>query len=378
MKNNSEISILLVKLRPGYAPGAVHYFYRRNAGCVSDSEQELIDNLRMRTMRHGMEFITGDAPAAQLRGAAISRLFNAGNLLSESYVYILPTVSDESFAASFEPMFDRILDFENWESENVDATNYFAGEWMMFSREQESHDDDLCYSESDIPPECSRHRDKHITYSARPGLGPSPCLPEELERVDETDEEAAVEQQCRNLQDKQREMLRRIGQIVSEYVRQFHEMPDLHQLAGATDGLFIIDGERFSPVRVNGNLDIILPYYDEMKLRLTPLCRTVYILFLRHPEGIVLKEIADYRNELLEIYSLVKPGADDRLANASVDDLCSPLSDSLQQKISMIKRNICRQLINPAQQRHYSINGARGRKYAIEAAADAVLPAALA
>lgn len=172
MKNNSEISILLVKLRPGYAPGAVHYFYRRNAGCVSDSEQELIDNLRMRTMRHGMEFITGDAPAAQLRGAAISRLFNAGNLLSESYVYILPTVSDESFAASFEPMFDRILDFENWESENVDATNYFAGEWMMFSREQESHDDDLCYSESDIPPKCSRHRDKHITYSARPDSGP--------------------------------------------------------------------------------------------------------------------------------------------------------------------------------------------------------------
>ena len=59
---------------------------------------------------------------------------------------------------------------------------------------------------------------------------------------------------------------------------------------------------------------------DEMKIRLTDydidihmnrtLCKVFYILFLRHPEGIRLKEIADYRDELVFIYKSVSNRTD--------------------------------------------------------------------
>ena len=59
---------------------------------------------------------------------------------------------------------------------------------------------------------------------------------------------------------------------------------------------------------------------DEMKIRLTDydidihmnrtLCTVFYILFLRHPEGIRLKEIADYRDELVFIYKSVSNRTD--------------------------------------------------------------------
>lgn len=59
---------------------------------------------------------------------------------------------------------------------------------------------------------------------------------------------------------------------------------------------------------------------DETKIRLTDydidihmnrtLCKVFYILFLRHPEGIRLKEIADYRDELVFIYKSVSNRTD--------------------------------------------------------------------
>ena len=38
--------------------------------------------------------------------------------------------------------------------------------------------------------------------------------------------------------------------------------------------------------------------------------KTLYIFFLRHPEGIYLKDIADYRGELIQIYRLLTTKGD--------------------------------------------------------------------
>lgn len=139
-----------------------------------------------------------------------------------------------------------------------------------------------------------------------------------------------------------------------------------------------MESDAKSPVVINGDMEIVLPNYDEMTLKLTPLCRAIYILFLLHPEGIVLKEISDYRSELSDIYYLVKPGANPELARASVDDLCSPGSESLQQKISKIRRAVRSQLLNPTLTDYYSISGERGRSYSLPAAASLVrIPKAL-
>ena len=36
---------------------------------------------------------------------------------------------------------------------------------------------------------------------------------------------------------------------------------------------------------------------DKLEVKMRPICKAVYLLFLRHPEGIRFKELPDYREE---------------------------------------------------------------------------------
>jgi hypothetical protein len=79
---------------------------------------------------------------------------------------------------------------------------------------------------------------------------------------------------------------------------------------------------------------ILLPAYDNLEIKMPPLPKALYILFLRHPEGIVLSSIADYREELLTIYKRLSPRAD---AEGPVERLCSLSDNSIHEKLSQIK-----------------------------------------
>lgn len=78
-----------------------------------------------------------------------------------------------------------------------------------------------------------------------------------------------------------------------------------------------------------------------------PLVKAVYILFLRHPEGIMFKNLYDYREELEIIYRCVrsKKNQIDRLLDSpsspqiskSVDSLCNPTKNSINEKCTRIK-----------------------------------------
>lgn len=96
-----------------------------------------------------------------------------------------------------------------------------------------------------------------------------------------------------------------------------------------------------------------------------PLCKTVYILFLRHPEGILLKNIDVYRDELDSIYNIVMPGRDVQLGRDSIDNLCDPLSNSLNEYIAKIKRSFKRYIRNDELLGQYVIAGRRGKPYCI-------------
>jgi hypothetical protein len=157
-----------------------------------------------------------------------------------------------------------------------------------------------------------------------------------------------------------------LSALVLEYVTANHAMPPQELIDTVISGkLQINDDNNLSPIVVNGNMQIILPAYNELELRMTPLARTVYILFLCHPEGIVLKNIDSYRDQLLDIYLMVKPGADSRLATAYINELTYPGSDSLQQKLSLIKRSINRYLLRRNIASAYYITGQRGQAYKI-------------
>ena len=78
-----------------------------------------------------------------------------------------------------------------------------------------------------------------------------------------------------------------------------------------------------------------------------------------------MKNIDEYRGEIQDIYGMVKPGANERRVALSVDNLCDPLSDSLNQTISRINRCIRNVITDKELARDYCITGERGQEYGI-------------
>ena len=55
-------------------------------------------------------------------------------------------------------------------------------------------------------------------------------------------------------------------------------------------------------IRVTRDYHILLPDRFDAEIRLRPLVKTVFLLFLRHPEGIRFSELHEYRDEMMNIY----------------------------------------------------------------------------
>jgi len=132
-------------------------------------------------------------------------------------------------------------------------------------------------------------------------------------------------------------------------------------------GIFVFNKQQ-SPLVVNGDLKLVLQDYNEMELKMSAMCRAVYILFLwlrkTGKVGTRLIDIDQYRDKLMDIYSLVKPGADTERVKISIDNLCMPGSSSLNETISKINRCV-RQSMSSELADAYCISGARGETYGV-------------
>lgn len=73
------------------------------------------------------------------------------------------------------------------------------------------------------------------------------------------------------------------------------------------------------------------------EVKLSPVHKAIYMLFLNHPEGIEFKRLADYRGELLELYCKMSNRIDKAVIEESVDRLTSPLDNAINEKCSRIK-----------------------------------------
>ena len=93
---------------------------------------------------------------------------------------------------------------------------------------------------------------------------------------------------------------------------------------------------RFSRLTITKECDIILSDYGK-EVKMEPLVKVVYLLYLKHPEGIAFKQLSDYREELKELYCKIKPfGLNDRVIK-SIEDVTNPTLNSINEKCSRIK-----------------------------------------
>ena len=104
---------------------------------------------------------------------------------------------------------------------------------------------------------------------------------------------------------------------------------------------------------------IFLPDYNNMEIKMHPLSKALYMLFLRHPEGIMFSYLPDYRDELLHLYEMIT-GRDNRTdIRKSIDDVTDPTRNSINEKCSRIKQAFLREF-DDSIARNYYVIGERG------------------
>ena len=101
-------------------------------------------------------------------------------------------------------------------------------------------------------------------------------------------------------------------------------------------------------------------------LQLRPLVKTLFILFLRHPEGILLKQRDSFRAELEEIYSTINPNIFREDVKARIARLVDLEDNSFSEKASVLNARL-EELLPEGIAGEYQIQGYNGcpRKIAL-------------
>ena len=110
-----------------------------------------------------------------------------------------------------------------------------------------------------------------------------------------------------------------------------------------------------SPLVITKDFRFILPNYGNKEVMLSPIHKSLYMLFLNHPEGIEFKNLIDYREDLLAIYNEVgnRVGPDKMVE--TVNRLTNPLDNAINEKCSRIKAAFS-DLMDEYQADYYIIN----------------------
>ena len=125
------------------------------------------------------------------------------------------------------------------------------------------------------------------------------------------------------------------------------------------------EDELFPQLVVTEDYKIVLADGVNTEVRMEPLVKAVYLLFLSHPEGIVLKCLPDYKKELTQLYLLLRPyGMTDRVMQ-SIEDVTNPMLNSINEKCARIRKAFAG-LLPKSVARYYAISGNRGEAKRIE------------
>jgi len=110
---------------------------------------------------------------------------------------------------------------------------------------------------------------------------------------------------------------------------------------------------------IDRNFTIRMGGPDGPMLQLRPLVKTLFILFLKHPEGILLKQRDSFRAELEEIYSTINPNTFKEDVKARVARLVDLQDNSFSEKVSVLNARL-EELLPEGIAGDYQIHGYNG------------------
>ena len=128
---------------------------------------------------------------------------------------------------------------------------------------------------------------------------------------------------------------------------------------------------KLSRLTISKDYTILLSDYQK-EIKMEPIVKAVYFLYLNHPEGIAFKYLPDYREELVDIYHKIRPLGLNERAIRSIEDITNPLSNSINEKCSRIKAVFMRE-VDESIVEQYVITGERGEAKKITLPRDLVV-----
>jgi hypothetical protein len=141
----------------------------------------------------------------------------------------------------------------------------------------------------------------------------------------------------------------------------YEGIKQLHSLGIGSLVIRSIAGQKnlLSRISIDADYNIFLPDYNNMCIEMAPMTKAVYLLFLRHEEGIRFKELPDYRNELTALYWDLIDSDDEENVKATVARVTDPFSNAINEHCSRIKTAFTLKF-EPSLASNYYINGKRG------------------
>lgn len=120
---------------------------------------------------------------------------------------------------------------------------------------------------------------------------------------------------------------------------------------------------KLSKLRITKQYKILLVDYDK-EIKMGPLPKTVFLFFLRHPEGVMFSHLQDYKQELREIYGRVCTNDDLEKMEQSISRLIDPFDNSICEKCAAVKKAFVMNVSDTVAKNYY-VNGSQGEKKSI-------------
>ena len=300
-------------------------------------------------------------------------------LTPESLMGMMSSWSDDSLKLEdycSEPSFKHSYKKEQSEKEDVQDVKErsLINRLRLLIRKRNVNEDYACakkvIDKDDIPEDVID--DKSVVFSVsdiyldslgeevKQSQSATPAETVEKEKEEELEDE---EKEILDIERKKNAALQAIQAQILDYVTKYQANPS-QLMQTLIEGKFII-GNKLSPLVINNDMKIVLPHYNEVEVKMPAMLRSIYILFLKHPEGIALRDIADYRADLENIYAVVMPGRNEEKAQATINNLVDPTSNTLNEYLSKIKRCFKSCIIDDELADKYCITGKRGEPYRI-------------
>lgn len=145
---------------------------------------------------------------------------------------------------------------------------------------------------------------------------------------------------------------------IRERIKLLKEYGSLSLIGDVIEEILEIEN-KISSLLITDDYRIYLKDYGMQEVVMSPLPKSLFLLFLNYPEGILFKELSDYHDELLSIYRKISLRENIDSVMESIKAMTDPLNNSVNEKCSRI-RSAFMEVISDDLAKNYYITGKRG------------------